>query len=388
MHTPDIMPAASRQRTAHFLKPIVATVTGLVLVACGGGGSDPSATGPGGTATTSIAIQTTVPEPPLAVGTPRRLALDYLNRQRLQCGFGALRYNTVLEETGTAHSNYVQLNANSPLFHPHTEVAGLTGFTAPSPTERAILRGYKTNGAEVGEIGSSLGLYTASVENYNAAPLHLIETQSMRSLSVAPYHAMAFFSAFTEVGVGSVRQETRVPAQTTYIGSVPILWPESIELNYGMFVMLGYAMDQLGQLPPAGTEVLTYPCEGSTDVPPLMAGEWTDPTLGPGVTPGRNLGTNPTGTTIMVIGEVGKALVLQSVTLTRVLTGEKVPMYSIRTRANDPMAVYYRNDWTGYAMPDKALEPNERYQVQLTGTSGGAPFFRSFTYTTGARSVI
>lgn len=393
MHTPSFIPAATRLRATHLPTLFMAALSSLVLVACGGGGSDTPATGPNtgstGSATgTSIAIQTTVPEPPLAIGTPRRQALDYLNRQRLQCGFGALRYNSVLEETGTAHSNYVLLNAKSPQFHPHTEVAGLPGYTAPSPTERAILRGYKTNGTEVGEIGSGSGSFSASVDTYNKAPLDLIETEGMRKLSVAPYHAMHFLGAYTEVGVGAIRQETRVPAQTTYLGSVPILRPESIELNYSMFVMLGYAMDRLGQLPPAGTGVRTYPCEGSTDVPPLLSGEWTDPTLGPGVTPGRELGSHPTGSTIMVIGELGKTLALQSVTLTRVLTGEQVPMYSIRTRANDPMAVYYRNDWTGYAMPDKALEPNERYQVQVTGTSGGAPFNRSFTYTTGARSVF
>lgn len=393
MHTPNFFSAATRLRATHLPTLFMAALSSLVLVACGGGGSDTPATGPNpgstGSATgTSIAIQTTVLEPPLAIGTPRRQALDYLNRQRLQCGFGALRYNSVLEETGTAHSNYVLLNAKSPQFHPHTEVAGLPGYTAPSPTERAILRGYKTNGTEVGEIGTPGGSFSASVDTYNKAPLDLIETEVMRGLSVAPYHAMHFFGAYTEVSVSSVRQETRVPAQTTYLGSVPILRPESIELNYAMFVMLGYAMDRLGQLPPAETGVRTYPCEGSTDVPPLLSGEWTDPTLGPGVTPGRELGTHPTGSTIMVIGEVGKTLALQSVTLTRVLTGEQVPMYSIRTRANDPMAVYYRNDWTGYAMPDKALEPNERYQVQVTGTSGGAPFNRSFTYTTGARSVF
>ena len=389
MHTPDFIPPAARIRTANLSTLFVTALATLALVACGGGDGDTSATGSSsGASASSIPIQTTVLEPPLVVGTARRLALDYLNRQRLHCGFGALRYSTVLEEAGTAHANYTLLNAKSPLFHPHTEVSGLPGFTAPSPTERAIRRGYKTNGTEVGEIGVAPALYSASVESYNAAPLHLIETEGMRGLSVAPYHAMHFLGAYTEVGVGVVRQETRGPAQTTYFGNVPVLRPESIELNYSMFVMLGYAMDQLGQLPPAGTGVRTYPCEGSTDVPPLLMGEWTDPALGPGVTPGRELGINPTGTTIMVIGEVGKTLALQSVTLTRVLTGEKVPMYSIRTRANDPMAVYYRNDWTGYAMPDKALEPNERYRVQVTGTSGGAPFSRSFTYTTGARSVF
>lgn len=372
-------------------RPIVASlslVASLALVACGGG-SD--ATAPPGSvsagATHSIAIQTAVSEPPLLTGSPKRLALDYLNRQRLQCGFGALSYSTVLADTGDHHASYALTNANHPQFHPHTEVAGLPGFTAPSPTERAVLRGYQTNGAEVGEIGIGSGQFMAPVDTYQAAPLQLLQMEGMRQLAVAPYHAMHFFAAYTEVGIGSAQKETPLPAEVVFVGSLPVTRPASVELDHAMYVMLGFGMAQLGQLPPSGSGVRTYPCEGSTDVAPVLLGEWTDPTLGPGVTPGRSLGTNPTGSTLTVIGEVGKTLTLKSLTLTRVLTGEPVAMYSVRTRANDPMSVYYRNDWTGYAMPDKALEPNERYRVQVSGSSGGVPFSRSFTFTTGVRTI-
>lgn len=349
------------------------------LVACGGG-SDSS---PGTPSAGSIPIQTTVAEPPLAIGTGKRIALDYMNRQRLQCGFGALRYNTALETTGNRHAAYDQANQNHPLYHPHTEVKGLPGFTAPSPTERAVLAGYVTNGAEVGEIGSAGSRLSAPTDVYRAMPLNQVEVQNMRQLSIAPYHAMAFFSAFTEVGIGQVVSETLLPAGQVTINGITLFQPERMVRDESMFVMLGYGNDGQGQLPAPGVGVRTYPCEGSSDVEPILTGEWTDPTLGPGVTPGRELGSNPTGTTIMVIGDAGKTLVLQSVSLTRLLTGEPVPMYSVRTRANDPMAVYYRNDWTGYAMPDKPLAYHERYQVTVSGTSGGTPFARSFTFTTG-----
>ena len=360
----------------------------MVLVACGGGSEVATAPPSNASSGKSVAIQTTVPEPPLAVGSPKRLALDYLNRQRLQCGFGELRYNTILETTGTRHSTYVRVNQDNPQLHPHIEVKGLPEYTAPYPTDRALLMGYRTNGAEVGEIGALTMSMSASVANYKAAPMHLLDTERMRILAIAPYHAMHFFGAYTEVGLGKSEQETVMPAETTSFNGVPIYRPESIELKSAGFVMLGFGMDQLGQLPAEATGVRTYPCEGSTDVSPVLNGEWTDPTLGPGVTPGRDLGANPTGTTIMVIGEVGKTLALQSMSLTRMLTGESIAMYSVRTRANDPMAVYYRNDWTGYGMPDKALEPNERYQARVSGNSGGVPFTRSFSFTTGPRSLI
>ena len=361
--------------------------TTLTLVACGGGSDSTTSTVIAPQTPQSVPIQTTVPEPPLAAGTSMRLALDYLNRQRVQCGFGALRYNTRLQVAGEKHAYYANANGTHPQFHPHIEVTGLVGFTAAWPTERARLQGYQTNGAEVGEIGLPPSQYTATVDLYRSSALHLIETEVMRGLSIAPYHAMHFFGAYTEVGIGMDKTETLLPASQFFIGNVPIKRPESIQLNYSIYAMLGFGMDQLGQQPPAGSGVRTYPCEGSTDVSPALYGEWTDPTLGPGVTPGRDLGKNPTGSTIMVIGEMNQPLVLQSASLTRVQTGEAVGMYSIRTKANDPMAVYYRNNWTGYAMPDRALEPNTQYRAQLTGTSGGVPFTRSFTFTTGLTRV-
>lgn len=316
------------------------------------------------------------------------MALDYMNRQRLQCGFGALRYNPMLEATGKRHAAYDQANQDHPLYHPHNEVKGLPGFTAPSPTERALVAGYVTNGAEVGEIGTTRGQLSAPVQTYRELPLDQLETVDMRNLAIAPYHAMAFFSSFTEVGIGEIRTETSLAAEWLTINGFNMFRPESIRMYRSMFAILGYGMDGQGQLPPPDLGIRTYPCEGSTDVAPIMGGEWTDPALGPGVTPGRDLGTQPTGSTIMVIGEVGKTLALQSVSLTRLSTGESVAMYSIRTKANDPMPVYYRNDWTGYAMPDRALAYHERYLVNVSGTSGGTLFSRSFTFTTGGPNPL
>jgi len=369
-------------------RTLLAAACTLTLVACGGGSDSSSTTSPNTPGTGSIPIQTTVPEPPPTLGTGKRLALDYMNRQRLQCGFGALRYNPILETAGNRHAAYDQANKDHPLYHPHNEIKGLPGFTAPSPTERAVVAGYVTNGAEVGEIGATRGQVSAPVQTYRAMPLDQLETVDLRNLAIAPYHAMAFFSAFTEVGIGEMRTETALAAEWITLNGLTLFRPESIRMDRSLFAILGYGKDGQGQLSPPGSGVRTYPCEGSTDVAPILSGEWTDPALGPGVTPGRDLGAYPTGSTIMVIGEVGKKLALQSVSLTRVATGESVPMYSVRTMANDPMPVYYRNDWTGYAMPDKALAFNERYQVTISGTSGGTPFSRSFTFTTGGPNPL
>ena len=363
------------------------TLTTALLSACGGGGDSGIGGGTVGQGTHSVPIQVSVPTSVFAAGSGERIGFDYLNHQRLNCGFGALRHNPILDTPGRQRAQYTLLNSQSPLYHPHTEVASLPGFTGVDGTARALAAGYKTNGNEVGEVGSFANITQSAVDFATYDQTQLV-IQGVRGLMIAPYHAMAMVSAATEVGFGSASSEVRIPAGTISLGSITAYRPESIEFNWAQYVMLGFAMDGQGQLPPQGSGVRTYPCEGTTDVPPAFEGEWTDPTLGPGVTPGRNTNLSPLGTTIMVIGEVNQVLTLSSASVVHVGTDTAIPIYQIRTMANDPMPAYYRNNWTGYVMPDQPLLPNERYRVMVSGASGATPFTRDFTFTTGVQPVM
>ena len=369
-----------------IMKPIQSLIIislAVGLVACGGGTESTISTDSGGPSPQRIAIQTAVPEPGFAPGSPARRAFDHLNQSRANCGFGMLRHNPVLDTPAANHARYYVANSGSgsPEFHPHLESPKLPGYTAVWPTERAVATGYKTNGVEVGEIISS-SYQTRDPALPNPYQVDDWLYSAIKGLMIAPYHAMTAFGAYTEIGIAqSVRQGMTQPTPNNpfRIPHVPML-----ELSGANVFLLGYGMDGEGQLQASPSGVRTYPCEGTTDVDPVFGGEWTDPTLGPGVTPARNLGLNPLGTTIMVFGPPNKTLLLNSATLTHVASGAQIPIYQLRTKTqNDPMAVYYRNDWTGYVMPDQALSPLTRYQAEITGTSGANPFTTRFTFTTG-----
>ena len=383
IHTPNILQKKST------CAAVLTAALAAVLTACGGG-SD-STTVPGGTSSvstpTSVPIQTTVPEPGYLPGSRERLAFDYLNQSRLNCGLGALRHNPILDIPAMNHARYIVRNEDyaNPDFHPHVESIKLPGYTAPTPTDRALVAGYKTNGLEVGEIIAGLQ-FAAQPEFFAQLNRQDLMLNGIKTLMTAPYHAMAAFSAATEIGM-AIHSEDSMTTPHWVLPGV-IYDPGTPQFEAARVFMLGFGMDGEGQLPSASTGIRTYPCEGTTGVHPIFQGEWTDPKLGPGVTPGRNLGTDPLGTSIFVFGEVNKTLELTAATVTHIATGAQTPIYQLRTKTQDPMGVYYRNDWTGYVMPDKPLLPNERYRVSVSGKSGGTPFTKEFSFTTGASPAM
>ena len=106
IHTPNIL-----QKKSTCVAVLTAALA-AVLTACGGG-SD-STTGPGATSPVStpmsVPIQTTVPEPGYLPGSKERVAFDYLNQSRLNCGLGALRHNPILDIPAMNHARYYVRN--------------------------------------------------------------------------------------------------------------------------------------------------------------------------------------------------------------------------------------------------------------------------------------
>ena len=194
-----------------IMKPIQSLIIislAVGLVACGGGTESTISTDSGGPSPQRIAIQTAVPEPGFAPGSPARRAFDHLNQSRANCGFGMLRHNPVLDTPAANHAWYHVANSGSgsPEFHPHLESPKLPGYTAVWPTERAVATGYKTNGVEVGEIISS-SYQTRDPALPNPYQVDDWLYRGIKGLMTAPYHAMHAFGAYTEIGIAqSVRQ--------------------------------------------------------------------------------------------------------------------------------------------------------------------------------------
>lgn len=338
----------------------------VTLAACGGGGgggsaSNTAAVAPVATAN-SVALVTSVPAPTYVRGSGEEAAFNYLNAERSRCGFGMLTQNVLLDKAATNHSAYWLVNQAD---DPHLEVVGHAGYTGVWPTDRAKLVGYQTDATEVYENGGQRGTDMRNLQFTAARDTNLLAYEGIRGLLNTPIHEMlGAFSTSTEVGIG-------VQVSDSTVNGIQ-------NVSYSNYFEFGFGKTVLGQLPPAGTGIRTYPCEGTASVALAFKGEWVG---GLDVYPGRNIFTNPLGSAVMVFGEQNKTLELTSATFTQVSTGLVIPTYVLRTKANDPTASYYRNDWTGYVTPDQPYITGQQYSVVINGKSGGVQFSKTVTFT-------
>lgn len=312
-------------------------------------------------------LVTSVAEPTYMRGSQEALAFAYLNAERSKCGFGMVAQSTALDSSAGKHGLYIRANPIGPNNDPHLEVAGRTGFTAVWPIERAKLAGYLTDGGEVLENGTSHN----AMRNLNLAPardISQLTLEAIKGLFGVPIHAMSGpLSAAVDVGMA-----------TTVTNVVDTSNIQNMDGN--SFFEFGYGKTARGQLPPAGSDIRTYPCNSTTDLNPAFFGEWVG---GIDIFPGRNTNVAPLGAPLMVVGEVGKTLELASATITDVASGASLAIYTLRTKANDPTASYYRSDSVGYVMADKPYIPGHKYVAVINGKSGGVAFSKTINFGVG-----
>lgn len=229
----------------------------------------------------------------------------------------------------------------------HSEIPGAPFFTGATPTDRLNHVGYQTVG------NSSETITSGSNDPRNPVPAGAYE---VRGLLTVPYHAMVLMLVpFTEVGVG---------ISVLGHGEDAVLVP-----GMGMTTAVG-------QLP-STSGVRTYPCEGATNVGPTFSPENPSPLVEPR-TAIPYLGSN-----ILVAGDHGKVLTLSSAEVLDVAANRALPIYALRTKANDPNAAYYHGTNYGYVLPDETMVGGKTYKVTITGLNGDAPFTKTFSFTAG-----
>ena len=125
-----------------------ALVLTTLLAACGGGGGGSA---PAGTATssststtTSSASTGTLATAQYPAGSPELAAFNQLNAMRQQCGFPAVKENTLLDAAANNHYKYMVDNQVTG----HYEVSGNPGFTGVTPLARATFVGYAYQASE------------------------------------------------------------------------------------------------------------------------------------------------------------------------------------------------------------------------------------------------
>lgn len=328
-----------------IFKSLLAISISMALSACGGGGGDSSAPAPSTIPEAKTPIVTTVPVATYA-GAEELAAFNLLNAERGRCGFGLLAQNAQLDQAARAHADWGLKNDLTGHYESPTVTDGWTGVT---PGDRAAAAGYITS-YSVGE-NLSYGNGTSTLGHGEAG---------VRGLLSAPYHQFSMLSpAFKDVGI-SVRSPLDVGSAVS-----------RTHTNVNLGTQSGYQYL-------ASSEVVTYPCDGTTGTNYQLTGENPNPV------PGRDLVASPLGQPVMVMVRHGQVLSITSASMVKVSNNAPITLRTAITAANDPNNLLVNEgQYMGYVIPDGPLEPSTAYYVTVNGTNDGIPFTRQFTFTTG-----
>ncbi|MDN7500731.1 CAP domain-containing protein [Burkholderia gladioli] len=330
----------------------IAAAALLALAACGGGGGDSGSASNGSTntgstgnnqnpsnpGTPSTAVPGTVDSTQYPAGSAQLAALNLLNQYRTQCGFPALKQNTVLDQASQAHAQYMGLNN----LVSDSEVSGNQGFTGATYADRATHFGFPANAIGAGVSGG----FAVTTNGFSQS---IAGTGFVSSLLAGVYHLSATMYPTDLAGFGEY--ETQSVVQGT---AVTTAW-QSLSLR-------DTSTSQLSSAP------LTFPCQGVTGVPYASRGETPTP---PNV-------TGMWGTPIAVIANTTDTVTLSTALLT---SGSSQVTLQVLNASSDPNKLIPQNAAVAY--PTAPLTPNTSYSATLTGTVNGQPFSRNFAFTTG-----
>jgi len=284
----------------------------LTLVACGGGGGgEPDAP-------TSVLPPVTVPIPPSSypVGSAELAGYTVLQQARALCDFGLLRQDTRLDEAARNHARYltsVSIASGTHLLSHDEDITSNPYFTGYYPWNRTSHTGYGDQVAEI--LVGTWWDYDIGYPSLVIPTLELRGAESMRSLLNTVYHLSGAMFEGADVGFGVDIQT--VPTSAT---------ARREEYRFGS--LNGYQTDTLKI---GSGKVATYPCQGSSNIPPEFAPASENP--------------NPFKDSVYVNAVVGPPIYLkvdrgQKLTVSassKIVSqiGVEVP-FSVLTNANDP----------------------------------------------------
>lgn len=347
-----------------------------VLAGCGSGGAGSGVGSVGGNAGSGGAVPgvqqaiqifdvlKTISGPSQAAGTPLVMnvagptyvkgsedlfAFNKLNVERGACGFGLLSQNAQLDVSARGHSDYQIIN--NTLSHDQNRSQFPNGFTGNTSRDRASAAGY----SDAGDVGDNFTMQLGSSKKATFGD------RGMRELLNAPYHVASLLAGYKDVGIA-----VRSSAETTPAG-----------VNPAVVLQVATAFkNSAGKQLMATGDVATYPCAGTTNVNRKLNDELPNPV------PGRNLKTDPIGSTIYIAVRDGQSLSITSATMVETASKMSIKLRTPITRSNDPNNMYKSHE--GYVAPDAPLKAFTQHSVDIRGTNNGTAFVRQFTFTTGS----
>ncbi|MEK7898100.1 CAP domain-containing protein [Burkholderia contaminans] len=318
----------------------------IALAACGGGGGDSGSTNSGSTGNNpnpsnppSTSVPGTVDSAQYPAGSAQLAAFNQLNQYRTQCGFPALKQNTVLDQAAQNHAKYMGLNGAVT----DSEVSTNQGFTGATYVDRAAAAKFPAGAIGLGvSVGVATGTGSFSDTQYGQ--------QAVYSLVGGVYHSDVATFPIDTVGVGEY--QTQASSGTSQFTT-----------SWLSMSILNIASKGVSNAP------ATFPCDGVTGVPYKETSEIPMP---------PNVSNTGWGTPISVMGNLNDVIILQSASITGPSGAVAVQVLNSDSDPNKLLGKYQ-----AVAYPTSPLLPNTSYSVTINGTSNGTAFSRNFTFTTG-----
>lgn len=340
-----------------FNRAIMLTLLATSLTACGGGGSSNSDSSNPSPIPAPTPTPTPIPTSPTTI-TPTNsavelAAMNLLNKNRSQCGFGSLTANQNLNLTAMNHANYMAsvTETNKQPFASHEEQAetGLLDTGITNPYYSGIDLATRLNPLTLGKNavsthydyqaeGENISLLNVSTKDsdYTVNDTATVEAM-LYNLFAAPYHLRTLvYPQFTEVGLSYQL----------------VKWTVNNQINHTSLLEIVSALPS-SQKYIENTKLLNFPCDGVT-----TGYELTDETPNPfGTT--RDLKDQPIGQPVYVLAPFDKTIAEATATITQ--NGTSIGMIHTLTSLYDPNKLLSKNEVI--FIPDLPLKPNTGYQV-------------------------
>lgn len=302
--------------------------------------ADPAPVDPGTPAVNPSAPVADVPAPTYAADSTVAAVYDTLNNERSRCGFGKVAQNAQLDLAAGWHTAYLKARWNEGITNSgHLEDPGRSGYQATTAAARATLAGY------TGPVGEYLSYhYYGAPKDYGNA--------LVRTMLASVYNQIGMMDGNRDVGasVDFAEQSNPPIAILTWLNGT-----------------------QPGVPLQDATDVITYPCDGSSGVQPYMYRENPDPFAGLGFADSTYVGQP-----IYVRAPAGKTLRLTAATMTDA-AGNAVPV-ALYHLEQDPQRRL--TAWQAFVVPRVKLAETTSYTVQVQGTTDGVAFSRQFSFST------
>lgn len=298
----------------------------LLLTGCGGGG---------GTTSPPIAVTSTSSIPNTTSTSTIDDAFNELNRFRVAAGVNPVVWNTQVAKAAENHARYTLSNAANPDSSFHAEDPTKSGYTGVSPSDRITAAGY-TNLDTANEV--------MSINTVTKDPKAML-----RGLMNAPYHGLLLLTGTKDVGMS---------------------WQSS---RFAVLVA-DFAAMKGDYVPIPANDVRMFPCNGIGNIQ-----KQSDDDEIPTPIAGRNIGIDPIGTPIYVMGSEGTTLIVST--------------YEIRNMATNGVAAIAKVLGADVAdnvrsnqkviLPNRPLAANTSYRALVTGITNGQSFSKTCEFKTG-----